>query len=95
MRNRRQFEFTNTENQVMETADVKRLAKVYKWVASIAVASISSLSSGMCLMWTFLWEASLRKRCLVLCWDPLLHALLEIRLFQICPVSTFSSTVFD
>ena len=41
MRNQRQFEFINTENQVMETADVKRLAKVYKWVASIAVALIS------------------------------------------------------
>ena len=45
----------------METADVKRLAKVYKWVASIAVALISSLSSGMCLMWTFLWEASFEQ----------------------------------
>ena len=41
IRNQRQFEFINTENQVMETADVKRLAKVYKWVASIAVALIS------------------------------------------------------
>ena len=41
MRNQRQFEFINTENQVMESADVKRLAKVYKWVASIAVALIS------------------------------------------------------
>ena len=41
MRNQGQFEFINTENQVMETADVKRLAKVYKWVASIAVALIS------------------------------------------------------
>ena len=38
MRNRKQFELINTENQVMETADVKRLAKVYKWVAFIAVA---------------------------------------------------------